>query len=62
VDALSVRGDYNIGELKNLRELILPAHFLTVDAIAKMVLPKLTEMCLRQGWVKFFQFFLIYLL
>jgi hypothetical protein len=66
VDALSVRADYNIGDLKNLDTLTLPANFLTDDAIAKMVLPNLTEMDLLHGEVslimQFFVFFLIYLL
>jgi hypothetical protein len=63
VDSLTVRADYYIGDMKNLRVVTLPTNFLTDDAIAKMVLPNLTEIDLIHGEVmQFFQFFLIYLL
>jgi hypothetical protein len=63
VDALSVRADYNIGDLKNLRTLKLPDYFLTDDAIAKLILPNLRHLNLINGGVsllmQFFQFFLL---
>jgi hypothetical protein len=63
VDSLTVRADYYIGDMKNLSFVTLPTNFLTDDAIAKMVLPNLTEIDLIHGEVmQFFQFFLIYLL
>jgi hypothetical protein len=36
VDALYLRVDYNIGDLKNLRTLKLPTYFLTDDVIATL--------------------------